>query len=595
MLYLDSAVCSIIWDISGAHEAVPRIISDGGTVIMQKSGKRIIRSVIVALVLLTVLCAFASADTLKPGSKGSAVYQLQVELKEKGYYTRSVTSKYTYTVKKAVSVFQIANDIKPEVRLGYADDTTQEKVFSEDAVLYSEYVEKLADTQCQLGGKGTYVKKVQKRLRSLGYYSSKLDGKYNSSTQVAVKLFQTANSLSVTGVADSATRTVLNSDNAVTRAKYDEANYLAPLKYGSKGTQVTQLQKKLADQGYYWSDTTGVFDTQTKYSVKFFQEANGLKVNGSVTRSLRELANSGDAVSFETYTKGMQLVQLSSSAKKGVKVAVLQLRLKELGYYTSVITGVYTGQVTSAVRKFQIYNNMASKYVTGKANTATRTLMNSNDALSYSEVNGSDTLKTGSSGTAVKTLQTRLKELGYYTGSVDGVYDSAVASAVKRFQKLNGLYQTGIAYTTTLTVLYSNSAVSYVNANIEKLIAVAKSRLGDPYVSNKRGPHAFDCSGFTYYCLRRLGISVSGEVSAQGRTTKGKRITKISDLKRGDLLYFDTQTGKSPGHAAIYLGVVRGKKRFIHATSSPKYLCVTETEFKEWYKERFMWGVRIWE
>ena len=43
-------------------------------------------------------------------------------------------------------------------------------------------------------------------------------------------------------------------------------------------------------------------------------------------------------------------------------------------------------------------------------------------------------LKTGSTGDAVKQLQQKLKELGYYTGSVDGAYGAGTANAVKEFQ-----------------------------------------------------------------------------------------------------------------------------------------------------------------
>ena len=47
----------------------------------------------------------------------------------------------------------------------------------------------------------------------------------------------------------------------------------------------------------------------------------------------------------------------------------------------------------------------------------------------------------GSSGEEVKQIQTRLKEWGYYNGNVDGIYGSKTQSAVKAFQKANGLTQ----------------------------------------------------------------------------------------------------------------------------------------------------------
>lgn len=60
------------------------------------------------------------------------------------------------------------------------------------------------------------------------------------------------------------------------------------------------------------------------------------------------------------------------------------------------------------------------------------------------------TSRLGSTGQEVTNIQTRLKEWGYYTGSVDGVYGQKTADAVKAFQKKNGLTADGIAGKATL-------------------------------------------------------------------------------------------------------------------------------------------------
>ncbi|MBQ2664145.1 MAG: spore cortex-lytic enzyme [Clostridia bacterium] len=58
--------------------------------------------------------------------------------------------------------------------------------------------------------------------------------------------------------------------------------------------------------------------------------------------------------------------------------------------------------------------------------------------------------RIGSSGQEVTNIQTRLKQWGYYTGSVDGVYGQKTADAVKSFQRSNGLTADGIAGAATL-------------------------------------------------------------------------------------------------------------------------------------------------
>ena len=64
-----------------------------------------------------------------------------------------------------------------------------------------------------------------------------------------------------------------------------------------------------------------------------------------------------------------------------------------------------------------------------------------------------DLYKKGSSGAAVTEIQTRLKNWGYYSGAVDGVYGSQTEKAVRWFQKKNGLQVDGQVGDLTLAAL----------------------------------------------------------------------------------------------------------------------------------------------
>jgi len=55
-----------------------------------------------------------------------------------------------------------------------------------------------------------------------------------------------------------------------------------------------------------------------------------------------------------------------------------------------------------------------------------------------------EVLKQGSTGAQVKTVQTKLKNWGYYTGSVDGIFGPKTVAAVKYFQRKNGLTEDGV-------------------------------------------------------------------------------------------------------------------------------------------------------
>lgn len=67
------------------------------------------------------------------------------------------------------------------------------------------------------------------------------------------------------------------------------------------------------------------------------------------------------------------------------------------------------------------------------------------------------TLKKGTRGSDVKTLQTALKEQGFYNGKIDGIYGKKTVNAVKAYQKKNGLKADGVAGTKTLGKLYEKS------------------------------------------------------------------------------------------------------------------------------------------
>ena len=78
------------------------------------------------------------------------------------------------------------------------------------------------------------------------------------------------------------------------------------------------------------------------------------------------------------------------------------------------------------------------------------------------------TVKVGSRGTVVKTIQTKLKRWGYYTGSVDGVFGAKTKSAVQLFQRKNGLTADGIVGNATakaMGVTLSGSTTSSSNNN----------------------------------------------------------------------------------------------------------------------------------
>ncbi|MFJ7857510.1 NlpC/P60 family protein [Peribacillus sp. NPDC097206] len=184
---------------------------------------------------------------------------------------------------------------------------------------------------------------------------------------------------------------------------------------------------------------------------------------------------------------------------------------------------------------------------------------------------GDQTLRPGMTHSDVKQLQTLLKTKGYftYTGSSTTYYGTYSTTAVKNFQKAKGLTADGIAGRNTF------NALGVYNINNTSMINYAKTLIGSPYKWAGTTPAGFDCSGFIYYVFQKSqGITLP-------RTTSqlyGNTGLKVSTPSKGDLVFFDTSSGKTGvSHAGIYIG----NNQFIHASSS-KGITITDMNNSYW-------------
>ena len=91
--------------------------------------------------------------------------------------------------------------------------------------------------------------------------------------------------------------------------------------------------------------------------------------------------------------------------------------------------------------------------------------------------------RLGSTGEEVRQIQSKLKSLGFYEGSVDGIYGARTQSAVKAFQKSCGISADGIAGPTTLLYLGLSSSSSGYSSSDEWLLAklIAAEARGESY------------------------------------------------------------------------------------------------------------------
>ena len=111
----------------------------------------------------------------------------------------------------------------------------------------------------------------------------------------------------------------------------------------------------------------------------------------------------------------------------------------------------------------------------------------------------------------------------------------------------------------------------------DKAATKAASLIGKPYKFGGAAPSTgFDCSGLVQYSFRQAGVSLPHNTDKQRLVS---RHVKVSDLRRGDLIFFD-QEGKKNSHVGIYLG--RGM--FVHAPSSGKTVRSDRLDAPYWKK-----------
>ena len=231
--------------------------------------------------------------------------------------------------------------------------------------------------------------------------------------------------------------------------------YYKLFKRGSRGDGVYALTSRLSEMGYPVSPTDYYSDSVAA-AVRLFQSANGLSADGMAGKLTQEKLYSVSAIGYSE--SGQTYPTLVRGDRGMALLYTLQQRLKDLGYYTIRVDGIFGSGTQRAVRWFQSVNGLS---VTGKADNATQQLLYSAQAKAASgySPDSYDTLsRSNRYKAAVIPLQRRLKALGYLSGSADGYFGSNTYRAVRNFQSRNGLSVTGVADSGTQQLLYSSSA-----------------------------------------------------------------------------------------------------------------------------------------
>jgi|GEM_PF-296851 len=120
----------------------------------------------------------------------------------------------------------------------------------------------------------------------------------------------------------------------------------------------------------------------------------------------------------------------------------------------------------------------------------------------------------------------------------------------------------------------------------EKMLMEIIRWLNTPYKFGGNSKRGIDCSAFTQTILK-TSLNVDLLRSAREQFTQGDEIDEVSNLKFGDLVFFNTRRRVRPGHVGIYLG------DNIFAHSSSKLGVVVSSLEEGYYNQRFMGGRRM--
>ena len=208
--------------------------------------------------------------------------------------------------------------------------------------------------------------------------------------------------------------------------------------------QVVRLEQRLAELGFFSGSSDSTYDAETRAALESFQQANGLEVTGLADNATLERLESSEAVSRQDYLTRFanayaQMTALEVGASSN-DVLVMQRHLKDYGYFSGEPSGTFDEITRQAVESFQMVNGLP---ITGVADGATLMRLMADAPITWPAFLTEMSASEGDTGLNVYVLQSRLAQMGCFTGSRTACFGDLTREAVQRFQQEMGLEVTG--------------------------------------------------------------------------------------------------------------------------------------------------------
>lgn len=214
---------------------------------------------------------------------------------------------------------------------------------------------------------------------------------------------------------------------------------MALVKEGDRSSEVTFIQQRLQQLGYFQANITGYFGPITKEAVIRFQEAQGLTPDGIVGKSTQatlerpQTANQAVVKPVQPQTSQVSAKEkedtqpsLLQIGDRGTQVSALQESLAVAGF-SSGTDGVFDAATHEAVKLFQQAKGLSVDGIVGAQTRAALPAIGGE--------NPKPTALNLPKAAEIKAMQKRLQARGFYGGSIDGLWGPQTQAAVESAQK----------------------------------------------------------------------------------------------------------------------------------------------------------------
>lgn len=425
-------------------------------------------------------------QSLQYGDSGEDVLAAQERLTDLGYYHGKCSGSFLEGTQSAARRFQKLNNL-PET--GKLDAATWIVLFSDAAIARDgtmpyatpSPVPELTPTPTpepfsytrtlRYGDSGDLVAALQTRLAELGFYQARVSGGYYQITRTAVRAFQQQNGLTVDGVAGQQTQELLFSADA---ASVNDTPRPSPTPTPAKYKLMVDVTNQITRA--YTFDENGEYTVLVREMIcSTGTKSNPTPLGTTVMPSKR--ARWGYFPTWDSHAQYLTRID-SANAFHSVLYSQPDERTLAVSSFDALGTRASHGCVRLQVSDAKwIYDNCEAgtvitvyegeydpEYTMSLKPTLNRQTLRENPlpeptpAPVYSPENWPSeyrTLRRGMTGEDVYMVQMRLKELGYYTGTVTGGYYGGTIAAVEAFQRANGLSVDGAAGKQTQGLLFS--------------------------------------------------------------------------------------------------------------------------------------------